>query len=48
MIQLNEMQQLLKKLDGTPEGNFLKEMLGGSAMLTRSTPGIKLIEKVKI
>lgn len=47
MIQLNEMQQLLKKLDGTPEGNFLKEMLGSSAMLTRSTPGFKLIEKAQ-
>lgn len=47
MIQMNEMQQLLKKLEGTPEGNLLKQMMGQSRMLTRSTPGFKQIEKAQ-
>jgi hypothetical protein len=47
MIQMNEMQQLLKKLEGTPEGNLLKQMMGQSRLLTRSTPGFKQIEKAQ-
>ncbi len=47
MIQLNEMQQLLKKLEGTPEGDLLKQMIGQSKLLTRSTPGFKQIKKAQ-
>lgn len=47
MIQINEMQQLLKNLEGTPEGNLLKQMIGQSKLLTRSTPGFKQIKKAQ-
>ncbi len=47
MIQLNEMLQLLKELEGNPEGNLLKQMMVQGKHIKKSTPGFKQIEKTQ-
>ncbi len=47
MYNAIDVQKLLKKYEGTPEANVLKQILGQAKVLTRNTPGIEYIKKAQ-
>lgn len=49
MINIQDLAKIMKKLDGTPEGEMMKMMFqnSGTKILKRTTPGFKYIEKAQ-